>query len=165
MAVNNVFVYGSLMCPNVLKILLNRVPTFCKAKVKGYHRYRIKDQVFPAVRPNLNTSKTNPVFVQGLLLQEITNEELVIFDEFEDEEYVRETVEIEVENSEQQSSIDTSHTRSAYMYIWKDGQDGLLYGSWSFEEHYLPNKEEYLKMCQRFIKEYHSKKTNKLSGS
>lgn len=42
--------------------LLDRVPSTKKACLSGYHRYRIRDHVFPAIRPREGGS------VEGLLM-------------------------------------------------------------------------------------------------
>jgi len=46
-----VFVYGTLMYPQVLQALINRVPTNAKAVVNGFSRHSIRGQVFPGVIP------------------------------------------------------------------------------------------------------------------
>lgn len=51
------FVYGTLMAPEVLKLLIKRVPESRAATLKGYARYRVKGQVFPAIIPSTSESK------------------------------------------------------------------------------------------------------------
>ena len=43
------FVYGTLMYPEILEVLLQRVPESARARVQGYKRYGLKKFVFPAV--------------------------------------------------------------------------------------------------------------------
>jgi len=43
------FVYGTLMYPEILEVLLQRVPESTRARIKGYKRYGLKKFVFPAV--------------------------------------------------------------------------------------------------------------------
>lgn len=45
------FVYGTLMAPEVLQLLIKRVPKSRAATLNGYARYRVKEQVFPAIIP------------------------------------------------------------------------------------------------------------------
>jgi gamma-glutamylcyclotransferase (GGCT)/AIG2-like uncharacterized protein YtfP len=51
------FVYGTLMAPEVLELLIKRVPKSRAATLKGYARYRVKQQVFPAIIPSTPESK------------------------------------------------------------------------------------------------------------
>jgi gamma-glutamylcyclotransferase (GGCT)/AIG2-like uncharacterized protein YtfP len=51
------FVYGTLMAPEVLNLLIKRVPESRAATLKGYARYRVKGQVFPAIIPSMPESK------------------------------------------------------------------------------------------------------------
>eukprot|EP00511_Aplanochytrium_stocchinoi_P002378 CAMPEP_0204842930 /NCGR_PEP_ID=MMETSP1346-20131115/47682_1 /ASSEMBLY_ACC=CAM_ASM_000771 /TAXON_ID=215587 /ORGANISM="Aplanochytrium stocchinoi, Strain GSBS06" /LENGTH=156 /DNA_ID=CAMNT_0051981987 /DNA_START=149 /DNA_END=620 /DNA_ORIENTATION=+ len=146
MALSKVFVYGSLMCPDVLKVLLERVPFYSKAYVKGFQRLCVKNESFPACRPKVDeVSSTVEVF----LLQEINEKELEIFDAFEDKEYTRQVVEVNVTTQNAETKADI-----AYMYVWNEEAKYTLEGPWSFEQHYLPKKKEFLKMCQEFINEY-----------
>ncbi|XP_024363003.1 AIG2-like protein D isoform X3 [Physcomitrium patens] len=81
--VRNVFVYGSLLAPEVLTALLHRVPPASLAVVHDYHRFSIKNRIYPAVLP----SKGDKVF--GKVLFDLSDQELHILDEFEDIEYTR----------------------------------------------------------------------------
>eukprot|EP00510_Aplanochytrium_minuta_P003318 CAMPEP_0184006892 /NCGR_PEP_ID=MMETSP0954-20121128/985_1 /TAXON_ID=627963 /ORGANISM="Aplanochytrium sp, Strain PBS07" /LENGTH=163 /DNA_ID=CAMNT_0026285571 /DNA_START=353 /DNA_END=844 /DNA_ORIENTATION=+ len=152
----SVFVYGSLMCPDVLKILLGRIPKHSKAFVNGFERFCVKGYSFPACIPASNSVKS----VDGLLLEGISKEELQMFDEFEDE-YTREIVKVSLFPSPEakpitgtdDTAVQEADKADAYMYIWNEAQD-ILEGSWSFDRHYLPKKKEYLVMCDKFVKEY-----------
>jgi hypothetical protein len=46
------FVYGTLMFPEVLQALINRVPRMEPAAIQGFQRYRIKGQVAQPWRGN-----------------------------------------------------------------------------------------------------------------
>jgi gamma-glutamylcyclotransferase (GGCT)/AIG2-like uncharacterized protein YtfP len=46
-----IFVYGTLMADEVLKLLLKRVPPSKPATLAGHRRYAIRGQVFPAIVP------------------------------------------------------------------------------------------------------------------
>lgn len=54
--------YTCVLAEQVLFALLERVPSTRKASLSGYHRFRIKDHVFPAIRPREGGS------VEGLLM-------------------------------------------------------------------------------------------------
>ena len=49
----------------VLFALLGRVPPTQKAQLSGYHRYQIRDHVFPAIRPKEGNSVAG-LFMEGL---------------------------------------------------------------------------------------------------
>lgn len=73
------FVYGSLMAPEVLRALLGRVPSRVPATVRGYHRFRITDRVYPA----LYRADEGESVVDGQVLSGMTRRELAILDWFE----------------------------------------------------------------------------------
>lgn len=50
------------MSPEVLQALLGRVPTSLRAVLPGYHRYKIKGQVFPAVKSLTDGFERSPDF-------------------------------------------------------------------------------------------------------
>ncbi|KAL3154433.1 hypothetical protein ABBQ32_013904 [Trebouxia sp. C0010 RCD-2024] len=50
---HTVFVYGTLLSDEIVKILLRRSPESYAATVKGYSRYRIQGRVYPAILPTL----------------------------------------------------------------------------------------------------------------
>lgn len=73
------FVYGTLMCPEVVKCLIRRVPPMQPASLRGFHRCRVKGQVFPAIVAARKGEETEPV-VQGQLLLELTDAEVDTLD-------------------------------------------------------------------------------------
>lgn len=82
----NVFVYGTLLAPEVLNALLHRVPRAALAVVQDYHRYSITHRIYPAVLPK----KSDKVF--GKVLFDLSDQEQDLLDEFEDIEYTKFTV-------------------------------------------------------------------------
>eukprot|EP00878_Enallax_costatus_P017780 GHUV01018682.1.p1 GENE.GHUV01018682.1~~GHUV01018682.1.p1 ORF type:complete len:147 (+),score=12.20 GHUV01018682.1:308-748(+) len=114
------FVYGTLMAPEVLNLLIKRVPPHKPAKLSGYSRYRVKGQVFPAILHSTPQSQ-----VQGMVLMELTPQELHILDVYESEEYYRERVSPELEDGT---------TVPADVYVWRDEYRSMLDGAWSYEE-------------------------------
>ncbi|XP_040247950.2 AIG2-like protein D isoform X3 [Aegilops tauschii subsp. strangulata] len=97
-AAHSVFVYGTLMAEEVVRVLLGRVPPSSPALLPNQYvracalrstppgRLSIRGRVYPAILP-VDGSK-----VPGKVWQGITDRELDVLDIFEDEEYVRETV-------------------------------------------------------------------------
>ena len=110
---DHVFVYGSLMNDSVLSTLLKRKPLKIKAIIHSpkYKRMKVTDQVFPGIVPvinkidtesnNDNNSCADTVYkdIDGFLLTDLSLRELRVFDEFEDEHYMKRLVDIkELEN-------------------------------------------------------------------
>lgn len=118
-SLHNVFVYGSLLADEIVKVLLRRVPPSSSAFLNAFHRFSIKGRVYPAILPVENKKVT------GRVLFGITNPELDILDTFEDVEYERRTVEV--------SLMDSSEKLQAHTYVWSDKNDPNLYGVWDFE--------------------------------
>ncbi|KAI3435498.1 hypothetical protein D9Q98_001564 [Chlorella vulgaris] len=132
------FVYGTLMFPEVLKALLaGRVPRHAPAQINGFQRYRIKNQVFPG------TVKAAQSQVQGLCLFDLQQDELQVLDEFEGDEYYKEEVEAQL--------LDGG-TTTATVYLWQDSLRSYLYGAggWDPEAFREKELEAYVEMCGRF---------------
>ena len=83
------FVYGSLMAEEVLKILLSgRVPKMTPAVLANYARHPVAGACFPAIVARAGAS------VEGRLLDGLSARDLSALDYFEDEEYVRTEVSV-----------------------------------------------------------------------
>ncbi|XP_062101172.1 AIG2-like protein D isoform X2 [Humulus lupulus] len=136
---HNVFVYGSLMADDVVRVLLNRVPLSSIALLNGFHRYSIKGRVYPAILPVENKK------VSGRVLTGITEPELYILDTFEDDEYERHTVEVSLE--------DSSGKLLAHTYVWSSIDDPNLYGEWDFEEWKQLHMKDFVVMTKGFVEE------------
>ncbi|KAM0915330.1 hypothetical protein ACQ4PT_010935 [Festuca glaucescens] len=134
---HSVFVYGSLMADEVVSAILNRVPASCPALLTDYHRFCVKDRIYPAILP-VERKK-----VAGRVIMGISDAELIVLDAFEDYEYVRRRVQI--------SLTDTSDTMLADTYVWSDAKDPDLYGEWDFEEWKKLHMKDFLTMTLGFV--------------
>ncbi|CAL5060340.1 unnamed protein product [Urochloa decumbens] len=132
---HSVFVYGTLMAEEVVRVLLGRAPPSSPALLPGHRRFSLRGRVYPAILPAPGYAVSGKVFM-GL-----TNRELHVFDMFEDEEYVKKTVE------------DTLEKSLAYAYIWGNEGDPDLYGEWDYEEWRKVHLKDYLEMTQEFMDE------------
>jgi hypothetical protein len=171
----NCFVYGTLLFPEVLQALLNRQPKAAAAVLRGFRRQSIRDQVFPGViaatadsqvgaatlaptaRPPPPPPPPPPLFslisfhclqVQGLILHDLSSEEMEIFDEFEGDEYTKTEVRPELISGAAGSGGDAVVPCS--VYVWRHDLEPLLYGDWDpqgFREKHL---DSYVQMCARF---------------
>ncbi|KAL3699645.1 hypothetical protein R1sor_017667 [Riccia sorocarpa] len=125
-AVRNVFVYGSLLAPEVLKAIISRVPPSAPAVVPNFHCYRVTGQLYPAVRPRDGDEVT------GKVLFGLTQQELTLLDDFEDIDYKRQVVKPTLLDK-RPDQTDISLPVQAYMYIWAK-EDESLQGDWDYEE-------------------------------
>ncbi|CAN6192988.1 unnamed protein product [Urochloa humidicola] len=134
---HSVFVYGSLMADEVVRTILKRVPPAAPAILPNYHRFNIKDRIYPAILP-VESKK-----VAGMVVMGVTDEELQVLDAFEDVEYTRTRVEI--------SLTDSSEKMMADAYVWTDAEDPNLYGEWDFEEWKKLHMKDFLTMTNGFM--------------
>lgn len=85
-----VFVYGTLMVPEVLHLVLARTPESMSASLPGYHRYSLQGELYPAI---VLASETHPApLVSGRLLAGIGVSELTTLDVYEGPMYRRDVV-------------------------------------------------------------------------
>ncbi|KAK7283024.1 hypothetical protein RIF29_12224 [Crotalaria pallida] len=136
---HNVFVYGSLLADEVVKILLKRVPRSASATLHGFHRFKIKERVYPAILP------LHDKHVTGRVLLGISGPELDILDEFEDVEYTRSDVEVSLKDNDEKLQVHT--------YVWSNQNDPNLYGEWDFEEWKQAHVNDFVKMTDGFMQE------------
>ena len=82
----NVFAYGELMKKERLLELINRVPKMIKGKVYGYEKF------FDETIGYYGARKKEESYIEGVILLDITDKELEIFDDYEDLDvyYIRE---------------------------------------------------------------------------
>lgn len=127
------FVYGTLMAPKVVTMLIGRMPKHQKARILGYKRHPVRGFVFPGVTQSALPSDA----VEGLLLEDLSKGELKRFDWFEGTDYKRITVPVEC--------VDSSATESAFLYLWDNPLDMLARNQqWDFEAFCQRDMESYL---------------------
>lgn len=132
LAFMSVFVYGTLQYPKILKALLGRVPVSEHAIVKGYVRYGVKGEPFPAV------VQCHDGEVPGLVLSGLDQTEMDILDEYEGEQYAKRSVD---------ALIDGKHVRETLIYVWKDEYNEWLDGKeWNREAFETIHFEDYFAM-------------------
>nr|XP_043638869.1 AIG2-like protein D [Erigeron canadensis] len=134
-----VFVYGSLLADDVVRLLLNRIPQTSPAFLNGYHRFSIKGRVYPAISPVENSK------VIGRVLIGLSAKELDILDEYEAEEYDKKLVDVYL--------LDTSEVLQAYTYVWGNSVDPDLYGEWDFEDFKAAKLKDYVERTKRYVEE------------
>ena len=88
------------------------------ACVRGFHRYRIRDRVYPAIARHEDARR-----VDGYLLSSLTSRELAVLDWFEDEAYVMRSVRVELADGANAETI---------AYVYEDTRN--LHGTWDYDE-------------------------------
>ena len=129
----NVFVYGSLMNPEVRDHLVNKGYNIEKGRLLGHKRVRLNGYSFPAIYPNQEQS------VDGQILLSIDDESLRALDEFESEFYIREKVTVKAESG---STVECF----AYVYDMKD-MSLLTDKAWSNKEFRQNHMQNMVNRC------------------
>lgn len=140
------------MSPQVLQTLIGRIPCMYKpAYLYHYTRHPVKGFVFPGILPSklleskVSTPNMKPKIVEGILLTELTDEEMKIFDWFEAEEYDRLLEKIYIPVEDETSTIENDANLNimsgvkknevqANVYVWCAGEERLdLDHEWDYE--------------------------------
>ncbi|MFV8816818.1 gamma-glutamylcyclotransferase family protein [Haliea sp. E17] len=82
----DIFVYGTLLNDEVLRILLDQPLPKVGARLAGYRRVTVSGQMFPAIRPDGTSS------VEGALVTGLDQCAISLLDEYEGRFYRRESV-------------------------------------------------------------------------
>ncbi len=85
---SNLFVYGTLMIPEMLYALTKKRFKMVDAVLDDYKRLRIRKKSYPALIPSPGDS------VAGKLILDLEEEDLKILDFYEDDEYIRKEITI-----------------------------------------------------------------------
>ncbi|WP_069160094.1 gamma-glutamylcyclotransferase family protein [Nocardia altamirensis] len=78
---HSLFAYGTLQFPEVLEVLLDRVPDLSPTTAPGWRVAALPDRVYPGLVPGTDS------VAHGVLLSGLTAGEWAILDAFEDDEY------------------------------------------------------------------------------
>ncbi|KAL0372019.1 UNVERIFIED_CONTAM: AIG2-like protein D [Sesamum calycinum] len=124
--ISNVFVYGSLLADDVVRVLL----------AKGL----VSKNVFTLQLYLLKKRRLTGRYCLVLL-----SPELNILDVFEDVEYERTTADVLLEGGSEKLQAD--------IYVWANKTDPNLCGEWDFEEWKLLHIEDFMKMTKAFMEE------------
>jgi gamma-glutamylcyclotransferase (GGCT)/AIG2-like uncharacterized protein YtfP len=126
------FVYGTLLFPEILHLLLGRLPVSSEAVLPGYHRFSIHDgpcvRAYPAVFPQPGAE------VHGLLLHGLSPAEQAVLDAYEDDDYIKTAVTV----------VQKGEMTDANVYVWHTGKKGQLRGTWDAEQFRAQNLQTYI---------------------
>lgn len=126
----NVFVYGSLMDKEIMNYVSGCLPDGEKAVLLDYGRYRIINEQYPGIRHENGQS------VEGYLYYNVSSEAVGRLDLFEGDMYLRQEVEVQLENE--------GVPLKAMVYVVKPGYVKLLTDTaWSFDEFLAEGKTKF----------------------
>mmetsp|Transcript_27564 Transcript_27564/g.38055 ORF Transcript_27564/g.38055 Transcript_27564/m.38055 type:complete len:150 (-) Transcript_27564:190-639(-) len=137
----SVFVYGSLLAPEVLQVLLGRKPQSKTAVLSGYQRFAIKGRPYPAI------VKAVDCCVYGQVFDCLTVSERKVFDLFEGDAYNLTPVQVKLEEN--------GETAAAQVYVYVEHTQDLC-GEWDYESFRQISLKDYVEMCKEFMKEIDS---------
>ena len=106
----NLFVYGTLQFPEVLGVLLGRIPQISAAALVGWRAAALARRTYPGLTPAATT-------VRGMLLTGLTDDEVVLLDEYESGPY-------------DLRKLTLTDGRYAWAYVWTDASS-VLAADWS----------------------------------
>lgn len=125
-APGDLFAYGSLQFPEVLRPLLGRVPDSTPAALPGWRAAPLAGRLYPGLVPD--ASATAP----GLLLTGLTARERRLLDVFEGDEYLP-------------RSLPLAGGRPVWTYVWRGGD--VLDGTWSAAGFRVRHLAEFTARC------------------
>jgi len=133
----NLFVYGTLLLPTVIEALIGRIPHHLPATLPGYRRYRVSDEVFPAI------AVEPAARVDGLVYRCLDDGERMILDAFESGIYTRRCIHAQTQ---------LEQIVAADAYVLADGHEPLLQKApaWSLEDFAAHSGARYVRMCAEF---------------
>lgn len=136
------FNFGSMRDFEIFQIVVGRkIPeeTVQDAYMTGVRTVKVKDQVYPALIPSLELTDR----VEGILVSELTPDDIKRMEYYEDGLYKSHMMPVVVDKE----------TVLAWVYSEHDPKLEVLDEDWSFEE-YLEHKEEYKKEVAEWMQEY-----------
>ena len=87
---SNVFVYGTLIVPEVMELVSGRAHVHATGRLEGYARFLLVDRVYPGIVPATNASTPGRVYF------DVDDEGLARLDWYEADEYDRDEIVVEI---------------------------------------------------------------------
>lgn len=128
----NLFVYGTLMFPDVYREIVGHYPDYLNASLKGFERKSVLGKSIKCPYPALVVGDG---VLEGKLIKNVTSSAMVLLDQYEGKEYSRIKVDVVVGNE----------MISASSYIWNFTSDNMLGDVWDVAKFYEDELSDYLK--------------------
>jgi gamma-glutamylcyclotransferase (GGCT)/AIG2-like uncharacterized protein YtfP len=132
----DLFVYGSLRCPEVLEVLLGRVPQGRPATATGWRAAKLMHQIYPGLTPAEGTA-------EGIVISDLSEAEWQMLNTFEDPIYDLRRLEL-------------SNADSAWAYVCSDGTP-VSDDNWDIDQFISTQMEAYVTRCRIWRKAYEEK--------
>jgi amino-acid N-acetyltransferase len=131
----NLFVYGTLIVPEILEEVVGRQYRMIPAFLKDYARFRIKDERYPAITPVAGA------VTDGFVCLNVDRGAFEVLDHFEGDPFQRLLVRVVAEDTDLQ----------AFTYVMRPGrEDQLTSESWSPEEFRRDHAAAFLRTYRGF---------------
>lgn len=149
---SDVFVYGTLMSPDVFEAVIGRKPTYACTKAvlrsEEYTRCACTDgRVYPALVPvRRDSSTTSTAPVHGRVITGLSARDHIILDAFEDE---YEKVLLHVTCFDEDGTAATT-TRACLTYVYRRVEPWCTDSPWNYDEFVRLHLDAYLEGCAEF---------------
>jgi len=121
------FVYGSLLFPEVLQAVLRRVPDRTDAAAAGWHVVALAGRRYPGLVPGDGQAN-------GMLITGLTADDWRVLDAFEDDVY-------------ELRQLTLTDARHGWAYICPNEQEEALTNGWDIERFAAEHLAEYVEAC------------------
>ena len=128
------FVYGSLLFPDVLQAVLRRVPSRMGAAVEGWRVAALAGRRYPCLVPGDGQAS-------GMLITGLTPDDWRVLDTFEDDVY-------------ELRQLALTDARYGWAYVCPDGSVEALADSWDTERFAVEHLAEYVQACAAWRRRY-----------
>ncbi|GKY96274.1 hypothetical protein MPSEU_000586900 [Mayamaea pseudoterrestris] len=141
----SLFVYGSLMAPEVMQAVIGRLPPSCPATLAGYVRHPVRNQVYPGLvscnervgESNDSEQCSSSSSTLGVLYTDLNSHEMDKLDWFESTDYTRTAVSVTLPNE--------GFTQPTQVYVFTNPIDQLdTSRDWSLEDFRKHHLEQFL---------------------
>lgn len=126
----DLFVYGTLQFPEVLEVLLGRIPQISAAVLVGWRAAALARRTYPGLTAATTT-------VGGMLLSGLTEDEVVLLDDYESGPYDLRRLRL-------------TDGRDAWAYIWTDASS-VLAADWSAARFAADQLPGFVGQCQAWL--------------
>lgn len=116
-APNNLFVYGSMLSPDVVRAITGENISTSDAYIKNFSRRKLKDRDYPAIIQHEGG------IVIGKILHDVREELVQLIDVFEGDEYGKKEV---------LAILKDDTELNAYTYIWNGNSTDVQMEDWDF---------------------------------
>ena len=135
----HVFTYGTLEIPEVMEAVTGKSLASAEAWAKGFTKFLLKGRIYPGM------TAVQGAICSGRVYYHIDRRTLEILDAFEDEMYIRERIEVEVQKG---------RSLEAYAYLIPPHYRNCLTSTpWQPDEFITKYLVHYLEACKTFHRE------------